>query len=379
MSRVTRFGSASRSEQEPGGRPQLLVRPVGGEHLAIELIQRLIGGDRLIEVLQPRLEQRRLVGPPLHQHHVQRQRHVPGERGAGQQLVDQLRPLVGGRIGEKRPRLLGGRNDAGQIEIDPADKIGIAARRRKRPNRRGLNQRVDPLVQRLLTDSWPLTPTPGTQRSSQRKPAQTPGRSDHRRNSWGLSVGASFRVTLPPTSQWAGQFLRGRLTSHPSTDQHASMRIVVPTAPVNPFRRFRFVDPDPLHLYTHTLTSADPVSPLGCPYENVAQARAVSPQVSGHYDRRDGERDDSAVGPAEGGAERASRTSRRSAWAARAGATSRKRRRTARPTSSRSAMSKRAAAAGKRPPPASPAQPRNGPMPSATPIGARCSTRRASG
>ena len=59
---------------------------------------------------------------------------------AGQQRRRSAVPLVGGRVGQKRPRLLGRRNDAGQVEIDAANKIGVAARRRQRTDRRGLDE-----------------------------------------------------------------------------------------------------------------------------------------------------------------------------------------------------------------------------------------------
>src|SRR6185437_4134111 len=55
--------------------------------------------------------------------------HVGVVAVRSEQAVDQLRPFIGGFVGEKRGDFLGGGNPSGNIKIKPADDLLIGGRR----------------------------------------------------------------------------------------------------------------------------------------------------------------------------------------------------------------------------------------------------------
>ena len=72
----------------------LFISAVGRDEFAEQLVDRFILGDRSIEIFKPRLSQRRLIRPPLEEHDIERNRQMAIEGGAGEQIVDQLLPLI---------------------------------------------------------------------------------------------------------------------------------------------------------------------------------------------------------------------------------------------------------------------------------------------
>jgi hypothetical protein len=93
---------------------------------------------------------------------------VPAVRRAGQQLVDDLRPLGGVRVVEKGNRLVGGRDDAGDIQVKPAKELGVVGAGRP-SNRLGIKLDpavvVDPQGQGPCVDPGPLAQSTATTRA----------------------------------------------------------------------------------------------------------------------------------------------------------------------------------------------------------------------
>ncbi len=87
-----------------GGRALLRVDAVGGQNLADELVVWLIGGEGAVQELAPFRPLDVLVGPAIHQQHVEEVGHVAGVTLAGQQFIDELDALVQRFVGEKCPR-----------------------------------------------------------------------------------------------------------------------------------------------------------------------------------------------------------------------------------------------------------------------------------
>src|SRR5436305_928436 len=73
---------------------------VGGEDLADELVPRLVGGDRLAEVLAEDVGGDALLRPALHQHDVENVGEMARVLGAAEEPVDQLLALARRPVGE---------------------------------------------------------------------------------------------------------------------------------------------------------------------------------------------------------------------------------------------------------------------------------------
>jgi hypothetical protein len=108
-----------------------LVAAVGEQEAADEVVvsevfreagsQPLLQGDGLAGARRVDFRGQNAVAP--------RGRHVRGVTGRVEQPIDELLPFVGALIGEEFANLRGTGDDAGQVEADPAEKLGFIGRR----------------------------------------------------------------------------------------------------------------------------------------------------------------------------------------------------------------------------------------------------------
>ena len=118
--RILKYDAAGFSRFDPRGRQdradELVVRHVRGDLVANPLAER----DRALDAQELAIDLEQ-VGPLV--------RPVLDEFGAADQLVDQLVALdpAVARVGQERPDVSAGGRQAGQVEVDAAEELGVGA------------------------------------------------------------------------------------------------------------------------------------------------------------------------------------------------------------------------------------------------------------